>query len=706
MFFYTYVFDFQTEEPDDSENYDDDLDELLDPSLAGAVTDGYEKVEGRSLLKCRQCVYMHQCGSAMADHVRAKHMKQTIYRCTYCSVESTRSLSVRQHLRTVHGNRPQRFVVGPSVDMGALSGDASAKKSVSNEKMEVEVSSNISNKAMNEELAKFVEKRSNGELICILCMKVITTPLKKHILVNHLGVKQFSCKYCGDSYGDVLEVKEHISTSHPLLMCKLIYKQLDIVDMLEDLKLQALKKTAMSAISSSSSPKMNIAAGDEVLAYSNWHNASNEGILSVQKSNLSETEKTHPSLNKSGDLGQTVINPQVKSALSTAPSAIERLPDTLESVSNQQDTDLESSLLDSCVEFIPVQSSSATNIINSAARSRSHSSVRSRSHSTVKSRSGSSDNEQVLFSAGKSAQSRMESSDDDDDQPIIQIKRKRRDSNKTGRIKKRPCNDREEESSAAHSASEDLPDSQQNDAEILKDPPSELPHITYECLLCDQYYDDVLVAEEHVRKDHLKKKRYRCEWCDETYFETKDEIAKHFSTTHPTVDMDFTDMAEELKADCLGNLRERVRRHKRIETFECNQCDYVVSSVDEFRVHVSKHMNYKPYECGFCGRHTTSKKKMLRHLVKEHEDSSNTQIKLDIHVETKINQLIDNCRKLRRGSEDAQTNLKYIGGKVRRVSEDSQTSNISGHTRKTKTSTSDLKIKLNTSQIKKGKLNL
>ena len=585
------------------------------------------------------------CVRHYATTANASSTRQAVYHCAYCAMTSTRSIGVRQHLRNTHRNQSQRFVMERTIGVGLLPDDI-AKNHGNNEKMEVEVSNSVSYRALNEKLATFVEKTSTGELICILCSKVITISLKKHVLEYHLGVKQFSCKYCGESYREVLQVKEHISAVHPRLMCKLLYIQLDIVGMIEDLKLRALKKAGLLIISSSCAETLNDKDTAKLI------------------SKLSEADKPHATWTGShDDLEQTAVNLQFETLLSPASLlADEQNHDDITNAYKKPDLDdpVVWNPMDNCVELVPELSPNITSITSV--------STENRNNKAINTSLECSGNDSILFEAESAAHCRLERKHDNKEKSITTLTRKelsrrrnkkklkqgehRPNKNKIRRIKIRPCDD--EEDSSESCASKIKFDSSQTDQQVYKDERKSC--IIYECLLCDQYHDDVLEAEEHVRKAHFKVMRYRCEWCDEVYFETKAGLCVHFSATHPCVSMDYTDMAKELKTECRSNLREKERRYKRIETFECNQCDYTVLSVDEFREHTCEHLHYKPYECNFCRRRTTTKRKMARHLKKNHEEVTDTQFKLDTHLIAKVDKLINCCRKLIRVSASAKTN--------------------------------------------------
>jgi hypothetical protein len=226
-------------------DYDSEgLDELLNLVLVVEVTAGYtswkDPCSGRSVYRCRHCTFNTEHMSLVIQHVKNLHITHKAYSCTFCDQKWRFCADICRHLVTCHANSPLRFIVNTAYKSADNSGSHS---------FAVEIRGcGGDDKTVCSELERFVKRSNSGandELTCVLCNQNICVPLKRHLLTNHLNVKQFCCKYCLDTFKSVNEAREHSSTKHASRPCYLFYNQLDILDLLDDLKIQAADRSML-----------------------------------------------------------------------------------------------------------------------------------------------------------------------------------------------------------------------------------------------------------------------------------------------------------------------------------------------------------------------------------------------------------------------------------------------------------------------------
>jgi hypothetical protein len=225
-------------------DYDSEgLDELLNLVLVVEVTAGYtswkDQSSGKSVYRCRHCAFDTEHMSAVIQHVKHLHVTHKAYSCTFCDQKWTFCADICRHLVTCHVNSPLRFVVNTAYKSADNSGSHSFA-------VEIRGGGCGDDETVRSELERFVRRSNSGandELMCVLCNQNICVPLKRHLLTHHLNVKQFCCKYCLDTFKSVSEAREHSSTQHASRPCYLFYNRLDILDLLDDLKIQAADRS-------------------------------------------------------------------------------------------------------------------------------------------------------------------------------------------------------------------------------------------------------------------------------------------------------------------------------------------------------------------------------------------------------------------------------------------------------------------------------
>lgn len=165
----------------------------------------------------------------------------------------------------------------------------------------------------------------------------------------------------------------------------------------------------------------------------------------------------------------------------------------------------------------------------------------------------------------------------------------------------------------------------------------------HECVLCGSTFTEINRAVRHVRKVHMDKGALKCELCG-LEFEYHTALESHHALLHPGLSLTTTNVAEELRAECLSYLQKKSSDEVVNEPFSCFKCSFTTERIQNMRSHLYKEYGYRPFECGQCGRKFVSKLVLYRHAHFTHGDNVALLMNPDTKIEHQIEQhLRDRC---------------------------------------------------------------
>ncbi|XP_067640882.1 zinc finger protein 271-like [Eurosta solidaginis] len=124
------------------------------------------------------------------------------------------------------------------------------------------------------------------------------------------------------------------------------------------------------------------------------------------------------------------------------------------------------------------------------------------------------------------------------------------------------------------------------------------------CYTCCKVFDVPKEMEMHNKLVHETDSDMCCPWCNNSNSIQRDEIAKHLQKKHSRVYFKYFP-------------RLRILDRGENDPYQCERCQKVFSSVNEFVYHVQKHT----YDCSLCSLSFKNFKTYREHVKREHNKS-------------------------------------------------------------------------------------
>lgn len=140
----------------------------------------------------------------------------------------------------------------------------------------------------------------------------------------------------------------------------------------------------------------------------------------------------------------------------------------------------------------------------------------------------------------------------------------------------------------------------------------------YICTICGRKYITQGDLTHHLER-HADELKYACEICPDKKFKTYSSLRTHRIIVH-TDPKDFKYLCTECgsKFPSSGGLKVHMLRHKNVRNFTCHMCDKSFCTKAEMQRHTATHSNMRPYKCDLCSAEYKHKNILLIHKTKRH----------------------------------------------------------------------------------------
>ncbi|XP_023939842.2 zinc finger protein 1 homolog isoform X3 [Bicyclus anynana] len=142
----------------------------------------------------------------------------------------------------------------------------------------------------------------------------------------------------------------------------------------------------------------------------------------------------------------------------------------------------------------------------------------------------------------------------------------------------------------------------------------------FPCHHCEKVFDTKRKQRSHEMAIHIHaQKSYKCGYCNE-HFSTHWKKEKHISSEHGVNLREIKCQVCDKVCLTANSLRIHVKRdHLKERRFECKVCDYRFFGSQELREHMVKHTGIRDYKCDICLK-SYGKKSTLREHIRIHAD--------------------------------------------------------------------------------------
>ena len=186
--------------------------------------------KGDSLYRCDLCDHQVRVKASIIKH-RKTHFKYHPLGCGYCDFRTSKSFFLECHNNNVHAGRPlkTRKISRSKADDSNGGGD---KKQGSNEKKVASRKRRHSASPAKLRIDDKVVDEDDGlepTFMCQTCGKkmLLKSSMERHVMVEHLGYRPYSCSGCDYAAVSQSTVQAHIAKNHEVASCWIVYKKDD-----------------------------------------------------------------------------------------------------------------------------------------------------------------------------------------------------------------------------------------------------------------------------------------------------------------------------------------------------------------------------------------------------------------------------------------------------------------------------------------------
>ena len=185
---------------------------------------------GDSLYRCDLCDHQVRVKASIVKH-RKTHFKYHPLGCGYCDFRTSKSFFLECHNNNVHAGRPLKTRKISRSKADDSTGGDDEKQESKEKKLTSRKRRHSASPAKLRTYDKVVDEDDGLEptFMCQTCGKkmLLKSSMERHVMVEHLGYRPYSCSGCDYAAVSQSTVQAHIAKKHEVASCWIVYKKDD-----------------------------------------------------------------------------------------------------------------------------------------------------------------------------------------------------------------------------------------------------------------------------------------------------------------------------------------------------------------------------------------------------------------------------------------------------------------------------------------------